>query len=63
MDIAGLSMSLNQISTQNDVGVAILSKALDVNEKMGDSLISMMERSTMEQSVTPHIGSQFDTFV
>lgn len=63
MDIAGLSMSLNQISTQNDVGVAMLSKALDTNEEMGSSLISMMERSTMEQSVLPHIGSNFDMSV
>lgn len=63
MDIAGLSMSLSQISTQNDVGVAMLSKALDTNEEMGSSLISMMERSTMEQSVLPHIGSNFDMSV
>lgn len=63
MDIAGLSMSLNQIQTQNSYGVAMLSEALDTNEQMGDSLISMMNRSTMEQSVNPHIGSQFDMSV
>lgn len=63
MDIAGLSTSLSQIDTQNNVGVAMLSKALDTNEEMGSSLISMMDRSTMEQSVTPHIGSNFDMSV
>lgn len=63
MDIAGLSTSLSQIDTQNNVGVAMLSKALDTNEEMGSSLISMMGRSTMEQSVTPHIGSNFDMSV
>lgn len=63
MDIAGLSMSLNQIQTQNDYGVAMLSKSLDTNEQMGDSLISMMNRSTMEQSVNPHVGSNFDMSV
>lgn len=63
MDIAGLSMSLSQIQTQNSYGVAMLSEALDTNEQMGDSLISMMNRSTMEQSVNPHIGSQFDMSV
>ena len=39
MDIAGLSTSLSQIDTQNNVGVAMLSKALDTNEEMGSSLI------------------------
>lgn len=63
MDIAGLSTSLSQIQTQNSYGVAMLSKSLDTNEQMGASLISMMNRSTMEQSVNPHIGSQFDMSV
>lgn len=63
MDIAGLSMSLSQIQTQNNVGVAMLSKSLDTNEQMGDSLISMMNRSTMEQSVNPYVGSHFDMSV
>ncbi|MBO4338128.1 MAG: YjfB family protein [Lachnospiraceae bacterium] len=63
MDIAGLSMSLSQINTMNNVGVAVLSKQLDANESMGQSLISMMDRSMMEQSVAPHIGSQFDMSV
>ena len=63
MDIAGLSMSLSQINTMNNVGVAVLSKQLDTNESMGQSLVSMMDRSMMEQSITPHIGSQFDMSV
>lgn len=63
MDIAGLSMSLNQIKTQSDVGVAMLSKTLDTNDQMGASLISMIDRSTMEQSVNPHVGSHFDMSV
>ncbi len=63
MDIAGLSMSLSQINTMNSVGVAVLSKQLDTNESMGQSLVSMMDRSMMEQSITPHIGSQFDMSV
>lgn len=63
MDIAGLSTALSQTRIQSDVGVAMLSKALDTNEEMGSSLISMMERSAMEQSVTPHIGSTIDLSV
>ena len=55
MDVAGLSMALSQVSTMNNVGVAVLSKQLDMNESMGQSMVAMME-----QSVAPHIGSNFD---
>lgn len=63
MDIAGLSMSLSQIKTQNDVGMAVLDKTLDMNDSMGASLINMMDRSMMEQSVNPNVGSRFDMTV
>ena len=63
MDIAGLSTSLAQFNLASDVGVAMLSKQLDVNESMGQSMVEMLDRSTMEQSVTPHIGSHFDMSV
>ncbi len=58
MDIAALSTSLSRINTSNDVGVVMLSKALDTQEKMGAEMIRMME-----QSVTPHIGSNIDITV
>lgn len=63
MDIAALSMAMakNQIST--DFGVAMLSKSLDVSESLGDSLVNMMDRSMMEQSVTSHLGSNIDLTV
>lgn len=51
----------NQISTQ--LSVAILSKQLDQQQTEGSSLIDMLERSTLENSVTPHIGGNIDTFV
>ena len=60
MDIAGLSMALSQVNTMNDVGIAVLSKQLDMNESLGQSMVAMMDRSMMEQSVAPHIGSNFD---
>ncbi len=63
MDIAGLSMAMatNQLNT--DFGVAMLSKSLDVSQSLGDSLVQMMDRSMMEQSVTPHLGSNIDLSV
>ncbi len=58
MDIAAMSMSLNQINTSSEVGVAMLSKALDTQETMGAEMIKMME-----QSVNPHIGANIDVTV
>lgn len=63
MDIAGLSMALAQVNTQNDVGVAMLSKALDVNEEQGNAMIDMMNKSAMELSINPSVGGNFDMTV
>lgn len=63
MDIAGLSMALSKNQLTTDFGVAMLSKSLDVSQSLGDSLVQMMDRSMMEQSVTPHIGSNIDLSV
>ncbi len=62
MDIAGLSTQLSQVNIQNQYGVAMLSKSLDSLETQGASLVSMMDRS-MELSVNPYIGSNFDMSV
>ena len=58
MDIAALSMSLNQINTSSEVGVAMLSKALETQETLGDEMVKMME-----QSVNPNIGGNIDISV
>lgn len=63
MDIAGLSMALSKSQLTTDFGVAMLSKSLDVSQSLGDSLVQMMDRSMMEQSVTPHLGSNIDLSV
>ncbi len=55
MDIASLSTTLSMSKVNNDVGVAVLGKQLDMVEVMGDSMIKMME-----QSVTPHLGTSID---
>lgn len=62
MDIAGLSMSMAQINTTNQFGVAMLGKSLDNMESQGESLVAMMDRS-MELSVNPYVGSNFDVSV
>ena len=62
MDIAGVSMALSQIKTSNDVGVAVLSKAMDTNESLGDGLVRMLEKADMERSVNPKVGSNVDLY-
>ena len=61
MNIPELSTTLANMNLQNQVGVAVLSKALDSTEQSGTSLINMMDRS-MELSVNPTIGSNFDMY-
>ena len=60
MDIAALAMTMSQINIQNDVGTAVLSKALDTQESMGNQIVNMIDRSAMEVSVNPNIGSNID---
>lgn len=63
MDIAGLSTALSTARLGNEVGVAMLGKAMDQNEAAGNGLLKMIDASAMERSVNPHIGSHFDMSV
>ncbi len=60
MDIAGLSMDLSTISTTSKVGTAVLSKAMDTNEALGQGLVEMIDAAAMERSVNPAVGANFD---
>jgi hypothetical protein len=62
MNIPELSTALANVNLQNQVGIAVLGKALDNTETVGESLIQMMDRS-MELSVNPAVGSNFDMYV
>ena len=62
MNITGLSMAISQINTKTDVGTALLSKSIDTNEQMGDGLIKMLDKATMERSVNPNVGSNVDFY-
>ena len=63
MDIQELSMSLARTRTQDDLGVAMLSDAIDIGKDQGEALVSMIDKSAMELSVNPAIGSNFDVSV
>ena len=60
MDIAGVSMALSNVSLQSQVGTAVLDKAMDTNETLGQGLVQMIDAAAMERSVNPSIGSNFD---
>ena len=59
MNIPELSTALANVNLMNQVGIAVLDKAMDNSEATGASLINMMDRS-MELSVNPAVGSNFD---
>lgn len=60
MDIASVSMALANIQVQNQVGTAVLDKALETNESLGAGMVQMIDAAAMERSVNPHVGGNFD---
>lgn len=62
MDIASLSMAMAQNYTMGQVGTAMLAKSLDNMQEQGQSMVAMMDRS-MELSVNPNVGANFDMSV
>lgn len=60
MDIAGISTALSNISTQSQVGTAVLDKAMDTNRELGEGLVRMIDAAQMERSVNPAVGGNFD---
>ncbi len=50
--------ALDMPSTSTDIGIAVLSKQLDLSETMGDSMVR-----AMELSVNPNVGSNIDIYI
>ncbi len=63
MDIAGLAMDMKAVSTMSKVSTAVLSKALDTNEALGEGLVQMLDAAAMERSVNPAVGGNFDVSI
>ncbi len=55
LDIARYAAISSQNSTMEGVGIAMLSKAMDMQEQMGAELTQMME-----QSINPGLGANID---
>ncbi|MBR4781758.1 MAG: YjfB family protein [Lachnospiraceae bacterium] len=61
MDVGGvLTVTLSDAKTRNDIGMAILAKQMDTEEQAGVAMIDMMNKSFMEKSVNPKVGSNID---
>ena len=60
MDIAGLSMSMASNNLQTKIGTAVLSKAMDTNEALGQGIVQMIDSAAMDSSVTPELGAIID---
>lgn len=58
MDIAGLSINMNQTQLLTEVKTAVLAKNLDAQEQMKESIKVMME-----QSVNPNLGKNIDVSI
>ena len=59
MDIAGLSTALSNVSLQSQVSVAVLNKAMDTSEALGNGMVELMD-AAMELSGNPNLGANFD---
>lgn len=60
MDIAGVSMAMSAGKVQSQVSIAVLDKAMDTNEALGQGLVEMIDAAAMERSVNPAVGANFD---
>ena len=64
MDVGGvLTVTLSDAKTRNDIGMAVLAKQMDTEEQAGVAMIDMMNKSFMEKSVNPKVGSNIDISV
>jgi hypothetical protein len=66
LDIASLSMSMNQSKVLQQVGIAMLDKQLSNTEDVGDLLASSlttMPSPSLESMVNPAVGGNIDMLV
>lgn len=55
MDISILSSTMRMAELQNDIGIAVMSKALEQFEQTGDGM-----QKILEASVNPALGQNID---
>ena len=60
MDIAALSSTMKTSSIQNQVGIAMLDKTLNLGEDLAEGMVRMIDAAAMERSVNPNVGANID---
>ncbi len=62
MDIAALSMGLSQMKVAQEASISVMKMAMDAGQTRMNDMVQMVQQNTkmMEQSVTPHLGSNLD---
>ena len=62
MDIAAMSMSLNQVQIKEQASISITKMAMDSAQGQEEALDKLLEASTktLEHAVEPYIGSNID---
>jgi hypothetical protein len=62
MDIAALSMGMNQTKLQQDSSIAVMKMAMDTAKGQGDMVNQLLSppAQAMEHSVQPHLGGNLD---
>lgn len=62
MDIAALSIGLNQMKVAQQASISIMKMAMDTAKNQTEDLTQIIEANTkmMELSMNPYLGSQLD---
>ena len=65
MDMGLVNMAVNykQVSVMNEIGTAILAKALDTGRDLGAGMVELLDSAAMERSVNPSVGGNIDISV
>lgn len=58
MDIASLSISMNQAKLVQSVSIAVAGKAMEMQQMQAEQLVEVME--TSQPAAHPHLGASID---
>lgn len=58
MDIASLSISMNQAKLMQSVSIAVADKAMEIQQTQAEQLVEVME--TSQPAVHPYLGASVD---
>ncbi len=65
MDVAAMSIALNQMKLQQQASTAVLKMAMDSTAGQPEDIAKLLESSTkaLEQALQPHLGTTIDMYI